>query len=247
MKKDLVEISWSPIMMQDLEVQDRIRFSEMKYGVLYKLYLGFNNNTLDLFSSLCQLEETEGFVEASKNGKRCLQIKNEDIKAPRNRTEVNAFEFDTPDLKVISSYGHPKVVIEGKEGLTNLKAAVVMAHVFREGQGPLTFAYPPVDFHEVQNFDDLLTHNKYRFLIIAFSMFGIGMFMIVFCLIKATMRRNIQEVTRQVSTTGIAMQALPTQSNASISVDTQSEQNSTKQNEDLQHAEIHEDDDKEEA
>jgi hypothetical protein len=46
------------MMRQDVEY-DYLHFSEMMNGVIYKVYLGYNDQTLDLFSSLCQLEETE--------------------------------------------------------------------------------------------------------------------------------------------------------------------------------------------
>lgn len=46
------------------ETEDVIpHYSEMSFGVMYKLYLGYNDQTLDLFSSLCQLEETEMVVD----------------------------------------------------------------------------------------------------------------------------------------------------------------------------------------
>jgi hypothetical protein len=51
----------------------------MTHGVLYKLYLGFNNKTMDMFSSLCQLEEAEEVLEHSNGGKRCLKVENSDI------------------------------------------------------------------------------------------------------------------------------------------------------------------------
>ena len=50
----------------------------MTNGVLYKLYLGFNNKTLDMFSSLCQLEETQNVLDY-ESGKRCLSVQNSDI------------------------------------------------------------------------------------------------------------------------------------------------------------------------
>lgn len=45
-----VRISWSPMTMLEPE---GLQYGEMRRGVIYKVYLGFNNETLDLFSSLC--------------------------------------------------------------------------------------------------------------------------------------------------------------------------------------------------
>jgi hypothetical protein len=55
-------IRWSPMMMQDA-TDDDLHYSLMDFGILYKLYLGFNEETLSLFSSLCQIEETNEILD----------------------------------------------------------------------------------------------------------------------------------------------------------------------------------------
>lgn len=60
-RRDRVEtFSWSPL--EKLDVQqfklDQInrKYKKIEYGVIYKLFLGYEEETVDMFSSLCQME-----------------------------------------------------------------------------------------------------------------------------------------------------------------------------------------------
>jgi len=64
-----VKMSWSPMLEQSPSVES-LRVEEVNEGVLYSLFLGYNDNSLDMFSSLCQLEEA---IYNPENPKRCLK------------------------------------------------------------------------------------------------------------------------------------------------------------------------------
>ena len=70
-----IKISWSPILMFDRE-KPGIHYRNIDRIVTYKLYLGYGTtsehaqNTLDIFSSLCQLEAQEDYLAAKARSDR---------------------------------------------------------------------------------------------------------------------------------------------------------------------------------
>lgn len=54
----LITLGWSPVLK--LNVKNGT-FSPMLENIGYKLYLGYNSQSLDLFSSLCMLEAADAF------------------------------------------------------------------------------------------------------------------------------------------------------------------------------------------
>ena len=50
-----VKFQWSPMQELDLNFKG-IRYTTKKYNVNYRLFLGYNEDTFDTFSSLCALE-----------------------------------------------------------------------------------------------------------------------------------------------------------------------------------------------
>ena len=177
----------------------------MTEGIKYKLYLGFNNQTLDLFSSLCQLEEAEMFEDGKP--KRCLQASSP--KAVNDKALPSQFEYESPDIKVLSSYGKSEVVVRGSTAIANLKSAVVMVHIYQADKGIISFAYPPVDFQDDFNFDSKLAATKYKH--IAGWFLGLTVFFIVMTwgILKASKAQNQRNLEEEVATNGISMQELP--------------------------------------
>ena len=62
----VMQIAWSPVMKlknEDYFIDNATDddFETMTTNIDYKVYLGYNNQTLDLFSSLCQLEAADEF------------------------------------------------------------------------------------------------------------------------------------------------------------------------------------------
>ena len=112
-------------------------FEQVISNIDYKVYLGYNNQTLDMFSSLCQLEAAEQFSATSHN-LRILEAK---------EIETAEFELLSPDIYVLKSdRAKTSIIVEGEEAFKNLKNAVVMAHVYRKGAEPLALVYAPISF-----------------------------------------------------------------------------------------------------
>lgn len=142
---DWVQFRWSPLMRQEREGH----FVPVRFGVIYKLYLGYNDMTFDLFSSLCMLEESMYLTDREYNlnvdgpgeiegpgGKRCLQPmrsrQGPEGLGDRPQRMISEFDYNTPDLKIMHSYGQPVLNLAADSGvLTNLTAVGVMAYIFR--------------------------------------------------------------------------------------------------------------------
>ena len=68
--------TWSPIEklvdISFLQSMDKRRYSTLDHGVVYKLYLGYEEQTIDMFSSLCQMEAHSNAVPLDAGGVRRL-------------------------------------------------------------------------------------------------------------------------------------------------------------------------------
>lgn len=136
-------ISWSPILQLN-ETKKEVVFEPITSNIEYKVYLGYNNQTLDLFSSLCMLEAADEFSKTSHN-LRLLE---------NQGYSKSEFEFLSPDIYVLKSDGaNSSVVVRGNDAFKNLKNAVVMAHVYRKGAEPIALVYAPISFDEVLDYD----------------------------------------------------------------------------------------------
>ena len=62
-----VQISWSPILRQDAALAGAAA-TNVSQGIDYKLYLGYSQDDLDMFASLCQLEAYEHSEHVSDSG-----------------------------------------------------------------------------------------------------------------------------------------------------------------------------------
>ena len=99
-------------------------------------------------------------------------------------------------------------MLKGNDVLKGVKAVVVMAHVFNEGKGALTFAYPPVDMGDDVDFDIILRKQKHYFIF----KFIIGVIVSVYLLVMGAIwlfkKKSQQEFDQQAREPGIHMRDL---------------------------------------
>lgn len=115
---------------------------------------------------------------------------------------------------MITSFAHSEVLVHGNEALLGLKAAVVMAHVFEDGKGLATFAYPPVDFENAFDFDAEVALSIEKF-VGASTVLVAGAFAVVIFFCRRLMKEQqaLRSQAREPSR-GIAMQSLPSSGTA---------------------------------
>ena len=53
-----IKFTWSRVMHYDYEMEGT-HFSEVTSGILYRLFLGYDDQSMDTLASLCQLEVAE--------------------------------------------------------------------------------------------------------------------------------------------------------------------------------------------
>jgi hypothetical protein len=124
-------------------------------------------------------------------------------------------EFNTPDLKVLTTYSQSSAVLGGNDVLKGIKAVVVMAHVFNEGKGTLTFAYPPIDLEGDFDFDQILRSGKNYFILKVIIAIVVIVYLIIVSFIWITKKHSQQSLEHEVREHGIHMQNLPSESNSS--------------------------------
>jgi hypothetical protein len=68
--------TWSPIEKLNVKAYHKNQttkvYDKLEYGVVYKLYLGYEEETIDMFSSLCQMEAQNDAVPIDSNRLRRL-------------------------------------------------------------------------------------------------------------------------------------------------------------------------------
>lgn len=156
-----VKISWSPVMYNDYEMADG-QFTEVTSGILYKLYLGYDEHSIQMFASLCQLEAAEQSDKEKRGGGRRL-VANSGRRSTATPVGRHPSSVQSPSRSgslpsgvTVFSAAAPEVYVDAKEdSLKGLKYAVVMAHIFREGEEPVSLAYPPVTFD-----NQVLSHSN---------------------------------------------------------------------------------------
>jgi len=109
-------------------------------------------------------------------------------------------------------------VIRGQDAVIGLKSAVVVANIFRNDIGTMTFAYPPVNFDQSFDYDKIIYQTKVRLVLLIIG--GVVLATVgVLLVLKTTKRRSqagfedqIRSRDQHVRTVGIPMSELPSQS-----------------------------------
>lgn len=128
-----------------------------------------------------------------------------EFSGPRSRYGVSEVEFLTPDLRALKSYGRASVTLRGNDALTGIRAVVVMAHVFNQGKGALSFAYPPVEIADDVDFDGLLDRGRRYFILRALVLVVCSAGLIFQAVLWLSKRRNQQNLESDVAQNGINM------------------------------------------
>lgn len=120
----------------------------MEKGVIYKLYLGYDDDTIDTFSSLCQMEAHKDGVPID-GGDRLRRLLKGDESEHFLLEERDT--KGTKKYKVLTIYDNNQVTIKGGGFAKGLANAVVIAYIYdkddMENKGkPHIFSYAPVSF-----------------------------------------------------------------------------------------------------
>jgi hypothetical protein len=217
-----IRITWSPILMYDKD-KPGIHYRNINRVVEYKVYLGYGTTgelaqqTLDLFSSLCQLEAQEKYMKrkAKKSEGQLRQHK-------RGRRRDFSREFDPTNqtfgdlIRMERVLGNNSVVVRGHD-INHLQNAVVVAHIRQDGKAPLRLGYSPVSFEDSFDFDRRDSRHKFAYIFACLVLTVAFFAFLIWYFIRWSKAKAQLDLEAEVASKGIAMRSMPTQSNASSS------------------------------
>jgi len=112
----------------------------------------------------------------------------------------------------MGTYGQPEVDVEGWDVIKDLKSAVVMVHIFRQNDGPINFAYPPVSFGDDFNSERIMKESARNFVAVWLVGIVIALCLVSYCILRLSKAYAVRIVEGQVRNDGIVMRELPTNS-----------------------------------
>lgn len=142
----------------------------MEKDVVYKLYLGYDEETIDMFSSLCQMEARRDGVPIDPRLRRLLQDEQPDQFLFEDRASLE----DQERHKVITIKDKNQITVKGREFTKGLANAVVIAYIYDvdddESQAkPHIFAYAPVSFEKAFSTEHVIKRFKMVYIILVLA------------------------------------------------------------------------------
>ena len=99
------------------------------------------------------------------------------------------------------------MIIEGNHKLINLKAAVVIAYIYEEGEETVSLVYQPVSFDEIFAEENFKTLRKFKLYVVFCSVMSclIGLSCALYRYIE---RKNVKDAKDAMKTSGYQMRTM---------------------------------------
>lgn len=173
---------------------------------MYKLYLGYEEETIDMFSSLCQMEALQESVPLGPGRRlrgRLLEEEGDQF-LDEERAEAHP---GFGKYRVITVKDKTTVSLKGKEYTEGLANAVVIAYIYDEENNgkPNVFAYAPVSFEKA--FTDDFAHRNFKmiFVITLMSIIVLCFVILVFCAYYFVKRKTKTDLVAEMKGPGLQM------------------------------------------